>query len=91
MYLNETLELKVSSTFNLRSNLDILKFIEHRVPGPVFTNRCFIYYAPHLYNTLPKTLRQIENLETFKKTLKTYIFSETSHFESKTISDCFLT
>ena len=65
LYLNEMLELKESSTINLRSNHDTWKLVEHRVPGPVFTNRCFKYYAPHLYNTLPKTLRQLENIETF--------------------------
>ena len=77
LYLNEKLELKESSTINLRSNHDSLKLVEHRVPGPVFTIRYFKYQAPHLSNTLPKTLRQLENIETFKKRLKTYIFGET--------------
>ena len=84
-------ELKVSSTIILRSNHETWKLVEHRVPGPVFNNRCFKYYAPHLYNTLPKTLRQLENIETFKKRLKTYIFSETFDLESKTIRDGFVT
>ena len=84
------LELKESSTINLRSNHDTWKLVEHKVPGPVFTNRCFKYYAPHLYSTLAITLCQFENIETYKKILKTYIFSETFDFESKTIRDCFV-
>ena len=74
------LELKESSTINLRSNHDTWKLVKHRVPGPVFgpvfTSRCFKYYAPHLHNTFPKTLRQLENFETYNKRLKTYIFSQ---------------
>ena len=54
------LELKESSTVNLRCNQDTRKFLEHRVPGSGFTNRCFKYYAPHLYNTLRKTIPQLE-------------------------------
>ena len=68
------LEPKESPTINLRSNHDTWKLVEHREPAPVSTNRCFNYNAPHLYNTLPKSLRQLENIESFKKRLKTYIF-----------------
>ena len=55
------------------------------------TNRSFKYCAPHLYNTLPKTIRQLDNIEIFKKKLKTYIFSETFDFETKTIRHSFAT
>ena len=85
------LELREQSTINLRSNYDTWKLVENRVPGPDFTIRSFKYCAPHLYNTLPKTIRQLDNIETFKKQLKTYIFSETFDFETKTIRDCFAT
>ena len=64
LYLNEMLEFKESPTINLQSNHDTWKLVDYRVPGPVFTNRCFKYYAPHSYNTLPKTLGQLENIET---------------------------
>ena len=74
LYSIEMLELKESSTINLRSNHDTWKLVEHRVPGPVFgiifTNRYFKYYAPHLYNTPPKTLRQLENIEILRKDCK---------------------
>ena len=62
LYLSEMLELKKSSTINLRSNLDTWKLVVHRVPGPGFTNRCFKYCAPHLYNTLPISIRHLEKI-----------------------------
>ena len=87
--LNEMLELREPPTTNLRSKYDTWKLVENRVPGPDFTMRSFKYCAPHLYNTLPKTIRQLDNIETFKKKLKTYIFSETFDLETKTVRDCF--
>ena len=74
---------------NLRSNHDPWKLVEHRVPGPGFTNKCFKYCEPHLYNTLPKNIRQLRNIETFLKKLKANIFSDTFNLESKTIRGCF--
>ena len=65
--------------------------LENRVPGHDFPNRSFEYCAPHLYNTLPKTIRQLDNNKNFKKQLKTYIFSENFDLETKTIRDCFAT
>ena len=84
-------ELREPSTVILRSNYDTRKLIENRVPDSGFINRSFKYCALHLYNTLPKTIGQLDNIETFQKTLKTYIFSETFDFETKTICDYFAT
>ena len=83
LYLNEMLELWVPSTINLRSNYGTWKLVENRVPGPGFTNRSLKYFAPHLYNTLPKTIRQLDNTETFKKQLKMCMFSETFYSKLK--------
>ena len=92
MYLNEMLELREPSTINLRGIYDTWKLVENRLHVlHDFTNRSFKYCAPHLYNTLPKIIRQLDNIETSKKTLKTYIFSETFGFETKTIRDYFAT
>ena len=76
---------------NLRSNHDTWKLEVHKIPGPGFTNRCLKYCVPHLYNILPKTNHQLENIEGFKKKLKTYISSETFDIESNTIRDYFVT
>ena len=37
LYLSESLDLKESSTINLRSNHDTWKVVEHSVPGSGFT------------------------------------------------------
>ena len=85
------LKLRQPSTINVRSNYDTWKLVENRVPGSGFIKRSFKYCAPHLYNILIKTIRQLDNIETFKKQLKTYILSETFDLETKTIRDCFAT
>ena len=91
LYLNDLIDLKVPSSVNLRSNNDRLKLAEYRVPGPCFTNRCFKYNAPTLYNSLPLTIRQLDTIETFKKKLKTLIFKETFNLEDATIRPSFAT
>ena len=67
LYLNDMLELREPSTINLRSNYYTWKLVENRVSLPGFTIICFKYCEPHLYNNLPKTIRRLENIETFKK------------------------
>ena len=89
LFLNEMIQLREPSTINSRSNYDTWKLVENRDLGPGFIKRSFKYSALHLYNPLPKTIRQLDNIETFKKKLKTYILSETFVFESKKNRDCF--
>ena len=43
-------------------------------------NRCFIYFAPRLWNQLPASVRTATSIETFKKHLKTHLF--THHFNA---------
>ena len=85
------LKLWEPSTINLQSNYDTWKLVKNRVPGLDSTNRSFKYCAPHVYNTLPKAISQLYNIETFKKQLKTYIFREIFDIETKTIPDCVVT
>ena len=84
-------ELRKPSSTILRSNYDTRKFVENRVPGTGFTNIGFKFCARSLYNILPKANRPLDNIKTFKKTLKTYIISETFGFETKIIRDYFAT
>ena len=76
----------VSKSCSILSNYDTCELVENRVAGSGFTE-C----APHLYNTLSKTFCHLDKIEIFKKQLKTYIFSGTFDFETKTIRDCFAT
>ena len=63
LYLNEMLELREPSSMNLRSNHNTWKLIEIKVSGLGFTKRCFKFCALHFYNSLRKTIRQLENIK----------------------------
>ena len=91
LYLNEMLELREQSTISLRNKYNTWKLVENNVPSFGFTNTRFKCCAPDLCNTLPKTIGHLDNNNTFKKHLKTYIFRETFDLETKTIGDCFAT
>ena len=47
----------------------------------------FKYSAPRLFNNLPSSVKDSENLEIFKKKLKTYLFSECYDLGTKTVTD----
>ena len=38
--------------------------------------RSFDGYAPHLWNSLPQSLRDIPKLDSFKRQLKTFLFNQ---------------
>ena len=38
--------------------------------------RSFDSYAPHLWNSLPQSLRDTSKLHSFKKQLKTFLFNQ---------------
>ena len=46
-----------------------------------YSNRCFTYQAPRMFNSLPLNIRNSGNIEIFKKHLKTYIFREAYDLE----------
>ena len=49
--------------------------------------RALKYSAPTLLNKIPKEIRDIENIETFKKKLKTYLFKEGFDYKLDSILD----
>ena len=62
---------------SLRSSLDntnklLIPFTKHKT----FAERSFSVMGPHLWNGLPKHLRVIDNYDTFKSHLKTYLFAK---------------
>ena len=58
---------------NLRSSSrDSL--IVPRVKTKTYGERSFSYVAPHIWNSLPLPIRQIEDLMEFKSELKTHLF-----------------
>ena len=49
--------------------------------------RSFQYNAPRLYNKLPVVIKDSENINQFKKRLKTYLFGEPYDMNQKTINE----
>ena len=73
-YLNDLISiykparnLRSSSSLQLSTNSYNLKS---------YGSRCFSVSAPHLWNSLPVSLRNIHQLDTFKSALKTYLFRQ---------------
>ena len=76
-YLQELIELK-TSTRNLRSNNGTLTL---HIPKPRtvrYGQRAFRNIAPKLWNKLPTHIRTQNTLDSFKKSLKTFLFKESN-------------
>ena len=71
-YLRDLLTLK-SSLYNLRSSGSILLFMQ-AVQSKTLGDRASMVAAPRLWNSLPKELRTITNVNSFKAHIKTYLF-----------------
>ena len=77
-YFNKLIEIKQQSR-SLRSNITsdgrtshILK--HHRLSNCVYGERAFSNTAPLLWNKLPVSIRMIQDINNFKRKLKTYLF-----------------
>ena len=70
-YINELISIKIVSR-DLRNNKGLL-LMEH-TPNSTFGERAFSVAAPKLWNKLPFAIRNIDNINSFKKELKTYLF-----------------
>ena len=44
-----------------------------------FGERAFCYYAPKIWNSLPKDIRSSKSIDTFKKKVKSHLFSLAYH------------
>ena len=71
-YLCDLLTFK-SSSYNLRSSDSILLSMP-AVRSKTLGDRAFMVAAPRLWNSLPKDLRAITNVNSFKGHIKTYLF-----------------
>ena len=70
-YLCDLLTFK-SSLYNLRSSDSILLSMP-AVRSKTLGDRAFMVAAPRLWNSLPKELRAITNVNSFKAHIKTYL------------------
>ena len=72
-YISQLLSL-YTPTRPLRSeNKNLLRVPRCRLEG--FGRRCFAYAAPSLWNPLPTPLKRASSIDTFKSSLKTYVFN----------------
>ena len=72
----------------LRSSDDPYHLTEPRAVGErPFAARSFSYMAPRLYNRLPVSLKQLDSVETFKKHLKSFLFSRAYDLVEGVVSD----
>ena len=76
----EMLKQKVSTRNGLRSG-DLHNLLEiPKVKRKTFAVRSFSYMGPTLWNELLDNLRTINNADTFRKKLKTYLFEKSFGF-----------
>ena len=75
-YIQSLIEVKEKSSYNLRSNDELLlaptKFKSEKTLG----DRAFQVAAPTLWNKLPSALRMETSLKPFQAKLKTLLFNE---------------
>ena len=74
IYLAELLNIRQISR-DLRSSSD-LRLDEPIIAQSNFSNRCFEYVAPRLYNSLPVAVRDSSTVLIFKRRLKTFLFNQ---------------
>ena len=58
----------------LRSSSDDLKLDVPKMRLKTIGERAFSAYAPHIWNSLPYDLRAVDELDDFKRKLKTHLF-----------------
>ena len=75
-YLTNTIELKRDSSKSLRIDNDYFNLKVPPIPGYTQTQRAFKYASPEVWNSLSYQLRSCDNIDAFKKDLKTYLFKQ---------------
>ena len=58
----------------LRSIEDGVRLAVKVAKLPTYGDRAFSFYAPRIWNKLPKELRKIESCDVFKSALKTHYY-----------------
>jgi len=87
-YIAEMLEYRTPDHRQLRIDRSLL-LREPIIAASNYSNRCFSYCAPRMYNSLPEHVRQAENIPVFKKLLKTFIFNEAYNLQDSTLTSEF--
>ena len=53
-----------------------------------FSERAFLYIAPHLLNRLHASLKKLDFIATFKNRLKTFLFAGSYDLSDRSMNDC---
>ena len=72
MYLSELLEVYIPGRSLRNRNITLKTKRSSSKSG----DQCFSVYGPQLWNSLPEKLRTISCLNSFRKSLKTYLFTQ---------------
>ena len=80
VYAPRTCPLKYKQ-HNCRPNDDYL--LETTYAKTNYGKRTFDYVGPRLWNALPKEVREMANIELFKKQVKTILFTNADGFKRK--------
>ena len=75
-YLSSLLSVQMNSKYGLRSNNHFLLSRPNFKTLATIGDRAFIAAAPKLWNTLPLTIRNIDNFNLFKNKLKTFFLDK---------------
>ena len=73
IYLSDLLKYK-QNTRSLRSSADTNSLSYGKARLKTIGERAFQIYAPRIWNDIPKEIRQLECITSFKKHLKTFLF-----------------
>ena len=88
-YLAELLHFRVPSR-TLRG--DYLRLLEEPMIGTtLYSNRCFTHCAPRMYNSLPLDVREAPSIASFKRMLKTFLFTQAYDTENLSLQHAFTT
>lgn len=86
-YLRQMLKgFEIASAIRLRNSDDEFRLLEPRATKHIGT-RAFTHSAPRLYNSLPHEVKNSDNVNIFKKRLKTHLFMQCYDLEDKKITD----
>ena len=75
-YIRDLITIKTYPRYKLRSSNNTQLQYPNTKSLATLGDRSFMWAAPRLWNALPATIRNITCLETFKKHLKTLLFSD---------------
>ena len=75
-YISDLITVKPKSTYGLHSNNSTLLLPPTQEMLPTLGARSFAAAAPALWNKLPADIRNVASLNSFKKSIKTFLFNE---------------